>query len=112
MNNLVVNDNGEVKLASSVKNTIFEIEREIKYLTDLKEKYKKALIKEVETRGFDKCTISNELFTLSYKAPSTRESLDTKRLRAEMPDVYDEYVKISDIASSISIKLKDENYEL
>lgn len=112
MNNLVVNDSGEVKLASSVKNTIFEIEKEIKYLTDLKERYKKALIKEVEARGFDKCTISNELFTLSYKAPSTRESLDTKRLRTEMPDIYDEYVKISDIASSISIKLKDENYEL
>lgn len=112
MNNLVVNKDGEVNLVKSVKETIYEIEKEIKYLNDLKEKYKKALIKEVESRGFDKCSITNELFTMSYKAPGTRETLDAKRLRTELPDVYDEYVKISDIASSISIKLKDDKNEI
>ena len=112
MNNLVLTKDGEVELASTVKNTIFEIEKEIKYLTELKERYKKALIKEIEARGFDKCTISNELFTLSYKAPTTRESLDTKKLRTDMPEIYDEYIRINDVASSIIVKLKDGNYEL
>lgn len=108
MNNLVVLENGELDIALDVKQTIFSIEKEIKNLTELRDKYKKALIQEIEDRGMTKCNISNELFTLTYKGPSTRETLDSKRLKADMPEIYDEYVKISNVSSSISAKLKEE----
>ena len=108
MNNLVVLDNGELDVASDVKQTIFAIENEIKKLNELRDKYKKALIQEIEDRGFTKCSIKNELFTLSYKAPSTKETLDSKSLKADMPEIYDEYVKVSEVSSSISVKLKED----
>lgn len=108
MDNLVVLDNGEYELALDVKKTIFTIEKEIKNLTDLRDKYKKALIKEIEDRGITNCNIKNELFTLTYKGPSTRETLDSKRLREDMPEIYDEYVKIGNVSSSVSVRLKEE----
>ena len=108
MNNLVVLDNGELELALDVKQTIFTIEKEIKKLKELSDNYKKLLIQEIEERGFTKCSIKNDLFTLSYKAPTTRETLDSKKLKEDMPEIYDEYVKISDVSSSVSIRLKED----
>lgn len=108
MENLVVLDNGELQLALDVKQTIFTIEKEIKGLTELRDKYKKALIQEIEDRGIINCNIKNELFTLTYKGPSTRETIDSKRLREEKPEIYDEYCKIGNVASSISVRLKEE----
>ena len=107
-NSLVVLENGELDLGADAKKTIFAIEKEIKALTELRDNYKKILIKEIEERGITKCSISNELFTLSYKAPTTRETLDSKRLKADMPEIYDEYVKISNVSSNISTKLKEQ----
>lgn len=108
MNNLVELSNGELDVASEVKKAIYSIENEIKKLTEMKEKYKQALIKEIEDRGMTKCSITNDMFTLTYKSPSTRESLDSKRLKEDMPEIYDEYVKIIDVSSSISVKLKEQ----
>ena len=105
MDNLVVLDSGELQLASDVKKTIFAIEKEIKNLTELRDKYKQALIQEIEDRGFINCNIKNELFTLTYKGASTRETLDSKRLTEDMPEIYDEYVKISSVSSSIGVRL-------
>ncbi len=107
MDNLVVID-GELQLASDVKKTIFSIEKEIKNLKELQDKYKKALLKEIEDRGMVNCNIKNELFTLIYKGASTRETLDSKRLKEDMPEIYDEYVKISNVSSSISVRLKED----
>lgn len=107
MDNLVVTD-GEIQLASDVKKTIFKIEKEIKGLTELRDNYKKALIQEIEDRGIINCNIKNELFTLTYKGASTRETIDSKRLREERPEIYDEYCKIGSVASSISVRLKEE----
>lgn len=108
MNNLVMLDNGEYEVALDVKNTIFAIENEIKKLSELRDNYKKALIKEIEDRNIEKCNIKNDLFTLTYKGPSTRESLDSKSLKEDMPEIYNEYVKITNVSSSISVKLKEE----
>lgn len=108
MNNLIVLNDSSVEVESELKKNIFFIEREIKRLENLQNNYKKELIKEIEGRGLDKCTISNELFTLIYKAPTTRESLDSKKLKKDMPEIYNEYIKISNVSSSITTKLKED----
>lgn len=107
INSLILLENGEYDVALDVKQTIFAIEKEIKNLTELRDKYKKALIQEIEDRGITKCNITNDFFTLTYKGVSTRETLDSKRLKEDMPEIYDEYVKISNVSSSISVRLKD-----
>ena len=108
MSNLVLLDNGEYDVAVEVKNTIFAIENEIKKLKEMQDGYKKALIKEIEEKGIVGCSIKNELFTLTYKGATTRETLDTKKLKEEKPEIYDEYVKIGNVSSSVSVRLKEE----
>ena len=43
---------------------------------------------------------------ITYVAPTTRETLDTKELRKDFPEVYDAYAKISPVKASIRIKVK------
>lgn len=105
MNNLVRLDNGEYSLANDVIVAIMAVENEIKKLKELQDNYKEQLLRDMEENEVLKIDIPE--LTITRKAPTTRESLDTKLLRAELPDVYDEYVKISDVKGSITIKVKE-----
>ena len=58
----------------------------------------------MESKGIIK--LDTDELTISYVAPTDRETLDTKALREELPDIYDTYAKISPVKSSIRIKLK------
>ena len=42
---------------------------------------------------------------ISYVASSERETFDSKKLRENNPDLYDEYVKFTPVKSSIRIKV-------
>ena len=43
---------------------------------------------------------------VTYVAPTTRESIDSKRLKKEQPDIYSQFIKTSKIKESIKIKIK------
>ena len=43
---------------------------------------------------------------ISYVPATDRESLDTKLLKKECPDVYNEYVKISEVKSSVRVNVR------
>jgi hypothetical protein len=105
MKDLVRLDNGEYGLANDVIVTIMAIEKEIKKLKELQDSYKEQLLKDMEEYEVLKIDIPE--LTITRKMPTTRESLDTKLLRAEQPDIYDEYVRISDVKGSITIKVKE-----
>ena len=42
----------------------------------------------------------------TYKNASTRTTIDSKRLRKELPDVAEEYSKTSNVSSSVAIEVK------
>lgn len=62
------------------------------------------LLKTMETHGLKKW--ENDLMTISYVAPTTRTSIDSAKLKKDMPDVAKKYSKTSSVKSSIRIKLK------
>ena len=66
----------------------------------LMKKLKEAMI----TTGFKK--LETDFATITYKEPTERETFDSKAFRADHPDEYDEYVKLSPVSDSIVIKLK------
>ena len=43
---------------------------------------------------------------INYVAPTDRIAFDSARFKKENPDMYDEYLKISPVKSSIRIKVK------
>lgn len=104
MNELVKLENGEFGLVKDAVDTIISIETEIKKLKEMQDNYKEVLLKGMEENDILKIDIPE--LTITRKAPTTRETLDSKQLRADMPEIYDEYVKITDVKGSITIKVK------
>ena len=94
----------EYELADTVKTTIIEFENNIKILKKAEEELKNALKEEMEKAGI-KNLISDELL-ITYVFPSTKETFDTTRFKKENPELYNEYIKINDVKSSIRITVK------
>lgn len=104
MNELVKVNEGSLELASEAINKIKEVECKVKELKAIQEEYKEKLLEIMEANDILK--FDNETITITRKEPTTRESLDSKLLREELPDVYNAYARISDVKGSITIKVK------
>ena len=53
----------------------------------------------------------NENLTITYVAPTTAETFDSTRFKAEQPDVYKQYTKTINKKASVRIKLKENTNE-
>ena len=105
MENLItVDKNGCVLLKNDTILKITEFERKIKQLEKEKEKFKKAIITEMEKEGIDK--IETDFFTIKYIPGGYKQIFDAKEFRKKHGDVFDEFIKLSEVKSSIRIKLK------
>lgn len=97
--------NNEVAILDlETSNKIAEFERQVKELKEKEDALKKAILAEMESKGIIK--LDTEALAITYVAPTEREALDSKALREELPDIYDAYVKMSPVKSSVRIKLK------
>jgi len=104
MSELIKVDNGTVLLNEDVAKKIAEFELQMEYYKAQQGELKAAILAEMEAKNIIK--VDNDILTISYVAPYDKETFDSKKLRAELPDIYDEYVKISPVKSSIRIKVK------
>lgn len=87
-----------------VFNAIRENELAVKQIKQSTDKLKADLLKAMEEYGIK--SINNDLVSISYVAPSKRVTVDSKALKEEMPEVFKEYSKISDVKASIRVKVK------
>ena len=53
-------------------------------------------------------SFKNDVISITYKAPSTRTSIDSARLKKEHPEIAEAYSKTSPVKESVMIKLKDD----
>lgn len=100
----------ELTVADSEK--IVAIQGELKALDDRKKELEKQeaelkefLIQKMEETGVKQ--IDNELFKITYIAASQRETIDSARIKKELPEVAATYVKTSVVKASVRITLKD-----
>lgn len=101
MNELVKVENGKIEVAKEIVQQIINLEK-TKLEIELKEKeFRKALKEKMEECGITKWTTDGLCATVT-KA-TTRTTLDSKRLKEELPDIYDEYSKTSNVSSSIKL---------
>lgn len=64
-----------------------------------------ALMAAMEANGVT--SFENERIKLTYVAPTTRTTIDSARLKKEMPEVAEEYTKTSNVKASLRITLKE-----
>lgn len=101
---LITVSNGVPLLDAQTAVKIANFERKIKEIKAAEDALKAAVLEEMESKGI--LTIKTDDMTISYVAPTDRETFDSKKLREEQPDVYDKYVNITQVKSSVRIKLK------
>lgn len=93
------------QLSKETSQMIAQFEKMLNDIKKQEEELKKSILEEMEAKNIIK--IETDEVAISYIAPTTRESFDSKKLRADNPDLYDEYIKISPVKASVRIKLKE-----
>lgn len=104
MNDLITITNGVAVLDSDISSRIADFERKLKDIKEAEDKLKQGVLEEMQEKGILK--IETEEMTISYIAPTDRETFDSKRFRAEHEDLFDEYVRMSPVKASVRIKVK------
>lgn len=104
MNSLIKVEDGIAILDENTASHIAEFERQIKYYTEQEDLLKQAILTEMEDKGIVK--VDTEELTISYIAPTDRETFDSKSFRKDHSDLYDEYIKMTPVKPSVRIKVK------
>jgi len=104
MEELIVVQNDVALLNIDASKTIIEIENQIKYLKEKEELIKQVVLEEMERKNILK--LEDNSLMINYIAPSNRETFDSRNFKKEHQDLYDEYVKMTPVKSSIRIKIK------
>ena len=102
--NEIIKTNGNAVIDNEICVEFAELERQIKILAEKEKVIKAHILQAMEDNRVIK--IDNDRFTITYVAATDRESFDSKAFKADYPDLYDTYVKIAPVASSLRIKIK------
>lgn len=89
---------------SNVEESVYQLIEMQKTLDEQMNKFKSQLLELMKEAKAD--NIKGDLITITRKKAYQRESFDAKALKEKYPDVYDEFVKVSDVKESIQIKAK------
>ena len=105
MNELVKVENGNITIVPEELQRLKQYQ-EIKLKAEMLEKeIKQQLLIAMENNGIKKW--NNDVFNAIYVAETQRTSIDTKRLKEELPDIAEEYSKTSNVKSSVRVSFND-----
>lgn len=104
MNELIKVSNGVALLDTDTSKKIAEFEALANKVKESEEALKAAILQEMKAKGIVKLE-TPELLLTKVEA-TTRETFDSKALRAEFPEIYDAYIKIGKVAESLRVKVK------
>lgn len=104
MNNLIVKKEDNYQLADTIVSELKLIDEQEKRLKETKEKIREILLKEMEEKNILK--LDNENISITYKAPTERETFRIAKFKKDLPELYDTYVEFTPVKSSLVIKIK------
>lgn len=102
--NLIKVENETALLNADVSKKIADFERQLKAIKEQEDILKQEILGEMEAKGIIK--IENDDLMISYIASTDRETFDSKAFKEVHQDLYDEFVKMTPVKSSIRIKVK------
>lgn len=90
MENLIKIEEGTAVLAPEAAEKIATMQNEAKKLEEALKEIKSRLFEEMKAQNVLKIDMPNLVIT--YVAETTTESLDSKALKKDLPEIYNEYV--------------------
>lgn len=105
MNEIVKVENGEITIAEELINKIIEFNKTKKEMEYQEKILKEGLMEAMNQIGLKKFIING--LSATIKDGTTRTTIDSKRLKEECPDIYEEYSKTSEVKSSIILSVSE-----
>jgi predicted phage-related endonuclease len=105
MEELVKIENGEITVAEEIVNQIIEFNKAKKEIEYQEKLLKEGLMNAMNEVGIKKFIING--LSATIKDGTTRTTIDSKRLKAECPEIYQAYSKTSDVKSSITLTVSE-----
>lgn len=103
MEEIVKVENGQVVVAQEMINKIIDFEKYRKEMEYQEKLLKEGLMEAMNEVGIKKFIVNG--LSATIKDGTTRTTIDSKRLKEELPDVYEEYSKTSEVKPSITISV-------
>ena len=88
----------------AITETIANIATKKKELEAEDKKMREELEKAMSDYGVN--SFENEYVKITHIDPTTKVSVDSKKLKAELPDIYQKYSKVSDVKGYVKITVK------
>lgn len=105
MNELVEIKDNEIVVQQEAVQKLKDFQK-MKLQMDLMEKELKQGLKEaMEAIGKKDFVIDG--LAIKYKEPYVRKSIDSTRLKKDMPDIYDDYIKETNVSGSVSLTFSE-----
>ena len=104
MNELITIENGLPVLNEAVAEELLDIGMMLKSLKEREESLKTQIMNAMEAHNIIKVETPEVLLT--YVPQTDRETLDSKALKSECPDVYDAYCKLTKVRPSLRVKVR------
>ena len=95
---------GEIPEAvQTLVDELMVIKKQLDFLSDREKEIKNSLLVAMSNLNEDKW--ANDLIQISKKAAYLRESIDTKALKADAPEIYEKYKKETKVSESLTYKI-------
>ena len=104
MNNIIERKDSDIALSEEVCEKIVSLEKQAKEIKKQQDNMKAEILDAMQKYGVLK--LDNEFLKIVFVPEHDAERFDSKTFKVENPDVYDMYVKISKVKSSIRIMVK------
>ena len=88
----------------AITQTIANIATEKKRLEDDDKRMREELEKAMNDYGVT--SFENEFVKITHVDPTTKVTVDSKKLKTELPDIYEKYSKVSDVKGYVKISVK------
>ena len=104
MKKLVKVRNGKITISEQFITEWVTFQKEAKEMEEKTKEIKEALRNAMEKYNVSK--YENEFIKVTYKSASTRITIDSKKLKDDLPGIYEEYSKIVNVSSYVNIEIK------
>lgn len=91
-------------LQDKIEKEILSYETKIKELKSTNEQSKQLLLEAMEK--YDIKSLETDNFKITRILPSTRTTIDSKKLKEQEPDIYNKYLKVSEVKTYLKITEK------
>lgn len=94
-NGIVKIENGQIEATKELISNIKKFQKAKVALNQIENELKENFKEVMESNGIKKWISPDGSFTVTYVAPTTSTTLDSKKIKKELPEIYQAYSKTS-----------------